>query len=123
MSYHSRGMASADLQQFDEAERYFQLSYAIADRASDAYLKGLCLVNHAKVHVTRGRYEDARCNAETALAVFSQVGVDSAKADAYRVLGMVYRETGRPTLAEARLRPAIALTAGASCRPYHRETA
>src|SRR5204863_204149 len=34
---------------------------------------------------------------------------------AYRVLGMVFRETGRPALAEARLRPAIelALSAGA----------
>jgi putative nucleotidyltransferase with HDIG domain len=113
LAYHNLGMASADLQHFDDAERYFQLSYAIADRADDAYLKGLCLVNHAKVHVTRGRYEDARCNAETALAVFSQVGVDSAKADAYRVLGMVYRETGRPALAESRLRSAIALAAGA----------
>ncbi len=113
IAYHNLGMASADLQQFDEAERYFQLSYAIADRASDAYLKGLCLVNHAKVHVTRGRYEDARCNAETALAVFNQVGVESAKADAYRVLGMVYRETGRPALAESRLHSAIDLAARA----------
>ena len=114
LAYHNLGMASADLQQFDEAERYFQLSYAIADRAGDAYLKGLCLVNHAKVHVTRGRYEDARCNAETALAVFDQAGVESAKADAYRVLGMVYRETGRLALAESRLRSAIALAAGGS---------
>jgi putative nucleotidyltransferase with HDIG domain len=113
LAYHNLGMASADLQQFDDAERYFQLSYAIAERADDAYLKGLCLVNHAKVHVARGRYEDARCNAETALAVFNQVGVESAKADAYRVLGMVYRETGRPALAESRLRSAIDLAAGA----------
>src|SRR5439155_435899 len=85
----------------------------LAGGAGDAYLAGLCLVNHAKVHVARGRYEDARRNAESALAVFDQVGAESAKADAYRVLGMVYRETGRPALAEARLRSAIELAVSA----------
>src|SRR5712691_3577718 len=68
IAYHNLGMASADLQKFDEAERYFRQSYEIAERAGDAYLEGLCLVNHAKVHIARGRYEDARCHAEAALA-------------------------------------------------------
>src|SRR5207247_2340894 len=81
--------------------------------AGDAYLGGLCLVNHAKVHVARERYEDARHDAEAALAVFDQLGVGSAKADAYRVLGMIYRETGRPGLAESRLKSAIELAVGA----------
>lgn len=113
IAYHNLGMASADCQQLDEAERYFRQSYEIAERAGDAYLEGLCLVNHAKVHVARGRYEDARRNAEAALAVFDQFGVESAKADAYRVIGMVYRDTGRPALAEARLRSAIELAVSA----------
>src|SRR2546430_1118279 len=97
IAYHNLGMASADRERFDEAEHYFRQSHEIAERAGDAYLGGLCLVNHAKVHVARDRYEDARRDAEAALAVFDQLGVGSAKADAYRVLGMIYRETGRPT--------------------------
>src|SRR5438128_1342634 len=113
IAYHNLGMASADRQQFDEAERFFRQSYEIAERAGDAYLQGLCLGNHAKVHVARGRYEDARCNAEAALAVFERVGVGSAKADAYRVIGMVYRETGRTALAEARFHSAIELAVSA----------
>src|SRR6266849_5756430 len=80
-----------------------------AERAGDAYLGGLCLANHAKVHVARRRYADAQRDAEAALAVFDQVGVGSAKADAYCVLGMIYRETGRSALAESRLRSAIEL--------------
>src|SRR5439155_640691 len=80
---------------------------------ADAYLGGLCLVNHAKVHVARERYEDARRDAEASLAVFDRLGVGSAKADAYRVLGMIYRETGRPALAESRLKSAIELAVGA----------
>ena len=113
IAFHNLGMASADRQQLDEAERFFRQSREIADRTGDAYLGGLCLVNHAKVHVVRARYEDARRDAEAALAVFDQVGVGSAKAHAYRVLGMVYRETGRPALAESRLRSSIELAASA----------
>ena len=113
IAYHNLGMASYDSREFDAAERYFRQSYEIARRAGDAYLEGLCLVNHAKVHIALERYEDARGNAETALAVFDRVGVESAKADAYRVLGMVYRETGRHALAESRLRSAIDLAVAA----------
>src|SRR5205807_633252 len=114
IAYHNLGMASVDRERFDEAEHYFRQSHEIAERAGDAYLGGLCLVNHAKVHVARERYEDARRDAESALAVFDQLGVGSAKADAYRVLGMIYRETGRPALAESRLKSAIELAVGAA---------
>src|SRR5216110_1885942 len=113
IAYHNLGMASADRAQYDEAERYFRQSHEIAERAGDAYLGGLCRVNHAKVHVARERYEDARHDAEASLAVFDRLGVGSAKADAYRVLGMIYRETGRPALADSRLKSAIELAVGA----------
>src|SRR5205823_5309325 len=114
IAYHNLGMASADRARYDEAECYFRQSHEIAERTGDAYLGGLCLVNHAKVHVARGRYENARRHAEAALAVFDQLGVGSAKADAYRVLGMIYRETGRPALAESRPKSAIELAVGAA---------
>ncbi|PYO98883.1 MAG: hypothetical protein DMD60_02995 [Gemmatimonadetes bacterium] len=113
IAYHNLGMASADLQQFDEAERYFRQSYEIAERAGDVHLQGLCLVNHADVHLVRERYEDAQRNAEAALVTFDRLDALSDKADAYRVLGMVFRETGRPALAEARLRSAIELAVSA----------
>src|SRR6266576_958118 len=115
IAYHNLGMASADLHQLDDAERYFGQSYEIAERAGDLHLQGLCLINHADVHLERERYDEAQRNAEAALVTFDRLGALSDKADAYRVLGMVFRETGRPALAEARLRSAIelALSAGA----------
>src|SRR5438093_1716809 len=58
IAFHNLGMASADRERFDEAERYFRQSHEIAARAGDAYLGGLCLVKHAKVHGARERYED-----------------------------------------------------------------
>jgi len=100
---------SADRQLYDEADRYFRQSHEIAERVGDVYLRALCLVNHAEVHVARQRFEDARRNAEAALGLYDQLGAQGAKADAYRVIGMVYRETGRLALAESRLRSAIEL--------------
>jgi len=113
IAYHNLGMASAARHQFAAAERYFRQSYEIAQRAGDLHLQGLCLVNHADVHLARERYAEARHCAEAALVIFDQLDALSDKADAYRLLGMVYRETGRPALAESRLRSAIELAARA----------
>src|SRR5438552_4466156 len=99
MAFHNLGMVSADRELFDEADNYFRESLEIAERAGDAHLQGLCLVNQAEVHIARQRFEDARRNAESALALFDQLGATGAKSDAYRVIGVVYRETGRPALA------------------------
>jgi len=110
IAFHNLGMASADRGELDQAEEYFRHSYEIAERLGDEYLTGLCLVNHAKVHVARERYEEARGNIETALTIFDRPGTGSAKADAHRVLGMIYRETGRPGAAESELRLAIDLS-------------
>ena len=113
IAYHNLGMVSTDRGRLDAADCYFQESRAFAERVGDVHLWALCLVNHAEVHVARQRFEDARQNAESALALFDQLGVRAAKADAYRVIGMVYRETGRPALAESRLRSAIDLARAA----------
>jgi len=113
IAYHNLGMVSADRGRLDAADCYFQESRAFAERVGDVHLWALCLLNHAEVHVARQRFEDARQNAESALAIFDQLGAQRAKADTYRVLGMVYRETGRPALAESRLRSAIDLASAA----------
>ncbi len=113
LAYHNLGMVSADRELLDEADRYFTQSRAIAEGAGDVYLQGLCLVNQAEVHVARQRFEDARQNAEGALAIFDQLGAGAEKSGACRVIGVVYRETGRPALAESRMRSAIELAVGA----------
>ncbi len=113
IAYHNLGMVSADRGRFHAADCYFQEARGLAERVGDQHLRGLCLVNHAEVDVARQRFEDARQKAEDALAVFDHIGARDAKAGAYRVIGMVYRETGRPALAEARLRAAIELAVAA----------
>ena len=109
IAYHNLGMVSADRELWDDADRYFRQSFAIAERIGDIHLQGLGLLNHSEVHLARQRYDQARQNAETALGIFDQLGAKLDKADAYKVIGRVYRETGRHALAESRLRSAIDL--------------
>lgn len=113
IAYHNLGMVSADRGRYEAADCYFRKSRDLAERVGDGYLRGLCLVNHGEVDVARQRYDSAREKAEAALALFDQLGAKGPKADAYRVIGMVYRDTGRPALAESRLRSAIELASGA----------
>ncbi|HEX9728595.1 MAG TPA: tetratricopeptide repeat protein [Gemmatimonadales bacterium] len=108
-AYHNLGMVSADRGLWSEAQEYFDRSRAIAERSGDAHLKGLCLLNGAEVLIARQQYEEARGEAEAALALFDQLCARAAKADAYRVIGTIYRETGRYALAESRLRFALDL--------------
>ena len=112
--YHNLGMTSADRGEFEQADRYFRECFEIAERTGDANLQGLCLVNHAEVHLARGRFEDAQRTAEAGLALFDRLDAWSEKAEAHRMLGMVYRETGRTALAESRLRSAIDLSVSAA---------
>ncbi len=115
IAYHNLGMISADRGEWAEAERYYMESACIAERIGEVHLQGLCKLNHSEVHLARQSYELARESAEAALAIFDTLGSRLDKSDAYRVLGVVYRETGRNALAEARLKAAIevAISTGA----------
>jgi putative nucleotidyltransferase with HDIG domain len=112
IAYHNLGMVSADRAQWEDADGYFRRSHELATEVGDVHLTGLCLLNHSEVHVARQRYEEARGNAEAALRIFDKLGARLDKADAYKVLGVVYRETGRHALAESRLQTAIELAVG-----------
>jgi putative nucleotidyltransferase with HDIG domain len=109
IAYHNLGMVSADRELWDDADRYYARSFEIAEAIGDIHLQGLGLLNHAEVHLARQRYDQAKQDAEAALGIFDQIGSKLDKADAYKVIGRAYRETGRHALAESRLRAAIDL--------------
>ena len=109
IAYHNLGVISVDRDRLEDAERYIRESRAIAARTGDLHLEGLCHVTQAEIDVARQRFEHAHESAESALDIFNHLGMSRGKADAYRVIGMVYRETGRHALAESRLESAIAM--------------
>src|SRR6185436_5311068 len=107
LAWHQLATVSKEKHRYDEADDYFRKTLDGAQRSGDVRLQGLCMLNHAEVHAGRQRFEEARQNAEAALAIFDQLGAKDHKASAYRLIGIVYRDTGRPALAESRLRSAI----------------
>jgi putative nucleotidyltransferase with HDIG domain len=108
-AYHNLGMVSADQKQWDQADEYFRRSRTLAAKVHDTHLGGLCLLNHTEVHLARQNYASALVSAEGALAVFNSLNAQLDKSDAFKMLGVVYRETGRMGLAESRLRAAVEL--------------
>jgi putative nucleotidyltransferase with HDIG domain len=110
IAFNNLGIASTTLGQMDDADAYFTQCHEIAERAGDVHLSALSLMNHASVHIARQKFEDARRGTESALAIFDQLGARADKAEAYRVIGVIYRETGRIALAESRLRSSIDLS-------------
>lgn len=114
IAYHNLGMVNADLEAWEEAEHYFRESRRMAERLGDLHLQALSLVGGAEVAVARQQYEGARQDAEEALDLYNRLGVRGGRADAYRVIGMMYRETGRPVLAERELRTAIEIASAAA---------
>ncbi|MGH7559636.1 MAG: HD domain-containing phosphohydrolase [Gemmatimonadales bacterium] len=106
---HNLGCIARERGDFNEAARCFGWSLDLALRIGDVRLQGLCALNRAEVSLARGDYHSAREDAEAALRTFEELDAPLDKSAACRVLGMVYRETGRPVLAEARLRAATRL--------------
>ena len=111
IAYHNLGKVSAERRLFDDADQYFTQSYEIAARIEDTHLQQLCLLNHAEVFVARGAHEKAKSNAEAALSLV-QHG-EPVTSQAYRIIGMADRESGRRALALSRLRSAIEIAEAA----------
>src|SRR5262249_34068187 len=103
-AYHNLGMVRAEQEHWGEADSYFRQSHFLAEAINDTHLRGLCLLNHTEVYLATGRHEEARRSAERALVIFDELGSHLDKADTYKMLGVVYRVTGRYALAESRLR-------------------
>jgi putative nucleotidyltransferase with HDIG domain len=108
--YHTMGMMSADREQWEDADRYYRQSRAVAKKLGNAHLQALCLLDQTEVLVARHHYDDARECADAALGEFNQIRDSAGKAAVYRLLGMIDRETGAPALAEGHLRLSIELS-------------
>ena len=103
-------MNKADRGLWAEADASFRASLEIAESIGDVNLRGLALLNRTEVHVARQEFDAGKHSAEEALRIFDELGARELKAEAYKFIGVIYRETGRPQLAEARLKTAVDLS-------------
>lgn len=109
IAHHNLGMIASQRGQLHDAEVSLSKSAVIAAQIEEVHLEGLCWLNLAAVSHKAQQFGDALKRAEASLAIFEQLGCPADKADAYKVIGMVFRDTGRPVMAEARLRSAAEL--------------
>lgn len=107
IAYHNLGLIGTRRGELQEAERCFSASAARAARGGDVYLEGLCELSRAEVAHRKQQYCTALRLAEDALETFERIGARLSQSSAYRVIGMVLRESGRVALAEDRLRTAL----------------
>lgn len=114
-AWHNLGLLAADQGQWEDAYRQFRRALGIALSEGDAYLEALCLLNQADVHLALERWDEAREGAERALRIFDRLESRRDKSAAHRVLGVVFRETRRPALAESRLRSAVEIAVSTTC--------
>jgi putative nucleotidyltransferase with HDIG domain len=113
MVYNNLGLISADRQLWGQADRYYEQCLQAADALGDVYLRGLVLMNRTEVFLARRQFDSAKRHAEQALVVFDRLGALRHKSETYKILGIVYRETGRHVLAESRLKSAVQLAVDA----------
>jgi putative nucleotidyltransferase with HDIG domain len=113
LAYNNLGMVSADRELWDAADAHYRECLRVTEAIGDVHLRGIALINRTEVFLARREYAAARRDAELAMGIFDQLGAMRHKSDAYKIVGIVYRETGQPALAEARLRAAVALAVSA----------
>ena len=107
IAFHNLGLIGTRRGELDEAERCFSASAARAARGGEVYLEGLCELSRAEVAHGRRQYSVALRRAEAALEIFERIGSRLPQSSAYKVIGMVLRDSGRTALAEDRLRTAL----------------
>ena len=109
IAYHNLGLNAFRRGQPTQAEEWFDRGLAVATRTGDVYLEGLCRLHRAEVSHARQQYAEAMRWAEAARASFERLGDRRAQSDAQKVIGKIFRDTGRAAQAEERLRAAVVL--------------
>jgi len=84
-------------------------SAALAKSLGDLHLEGLCHLGHAELSHDQRQYGAAKTSVLRALEIFELLDLPMDRSGAHRILGMVYRETGKHREAAHQFRRAVQL--------------
>jgi tetratricopeptide (TPR) repeat protein len=115
VAYHNLGVISIDLRRWADADHYLRLCLQTVNLTGDLHLRGQAVMNHAEALTGLGRLREARVAAETAASIFDELHAPLELADAYRVLGAVFRRLGELPTAQRHLRLAIEVASTSRC--------
>lgn len=105
------GMLHVDTRQLDQADSYFRRALGLCTRIGDIATAAIVHINRTELFLALGEPEKARASCDEGFEISSRLNDDFGKSEALKFYGIIYRETGKPHLAEIHLRQAIALAA------------
>jgi tetratricopeptide (TPR) repeat protein len=115
MAHHNLGVVCMDLERYADAQGHYEQALSGALALGERHLKGLCHLNMAEMHLLQGRSAIAKDDAEAAFAIFEGLDSRRDKGAANRILGMIFRDSDRPALAESKLSSAIEMARSSAC--------
>jgi putative nucleotidyltransferase with HDIG domain len=116
------GMAHVDLGEWAAAEGCFDRAAELAERVGDAMKAGLVDLNRTELHLRRHRYEAARESCDRSLQIFQRLRSKQSIAEAYKYYGILYRQTGKPELADSHFALSLGMAETAQDRLLQAET-
>jgi len=103
------GITHSALGEWGAAELCYSSAYELAERLHELRVMARIDTNRADMYLKRQNYEAARQSVDRAFQISGRLGSDSGLCSAYKTYGVLYRETGRPRLAEIQLGLALKL--------------
>jgi putative nucleotidyltransferase with HDIG domain len=104
------GMLQTDRGRLDDAEECLSRSLAICREVADVVTESIVHTNRTELFLARGDLDAARKSCDDAFEKSSRLGDNRIRADSLKFYGVIYREAGKPHLAEIHLRQAIAVS-------------
>jgi response regulator RpfG family c-di-GMP phosphodiesterase len=106
---NNMGITHTGLGEWAAAELCFASAYELADRLRDLRTLSRIEINRAEMYLKRHDFGSARVSADKAFHISGRIGSDAGLGAAYKTYGIIYRETGRPRVAEIQLGLALQL--------------
>jgi putative nucleotidyltransferase with HDIG domain len=103
------GMLQIDLHQLEDASETLDRALEICRRVGDVVTESVVHTNRTELFIALGHLEQARTSCDEAFEISSRTKDNRIKSEALKFYGAIYRETGKPHLAEIHLRQAIGI--------------
>ncbi len=107
------GMLRIDMGDLDAADGYFLRAMEIAQQVGDVVREGVIHVNRAELFLARGELDRARDCCDQGFEIFSRLHDEYRRAEALKFYGVIYRESGKLSLAAIHLQQAVEIAARA----------
>jgi len=93
--YLDIALAHKSQKQFPKALEYLHKSLDLSKKTNNKYNRGLSYLVEAEVYCYKGEYSTSTALATTAFSIFSEIGDRLSMAEAYKIFGIINRESKR----------------------------